>query len=121
MGIGSRRGHRLRTRLWLAGMTGLLLAAKCGDTKKIKELLDDPSRYEGKTVQIAGEVKHSAGVLGAGLYEVDDGTGSLPVVSQSGGAPREGSKVGVEGVFRAAYTFGARTGAVLVESKRYEP
>lgn len=107
--------------LWILATAALLLAAQCKGTTPIRELLDDPSHYDGKTVRIAGEVKSAAGVLGFGGYEVDDGSGSLPVVSQAGGAPKEGARVGVEGTFRSAFTLGTKTGAVLVEQRRYTP
>ena len=98
---------------------GLLLLAACPGVKPIKELLDDPSRYEGKTVRIAGEVTESVGALGVGGYQVKDGTGTLTVVLQSIGAPpRVGAKVGVEGTFRSAFTFGSKTAAVLLEKDR---
>jgi hypothetical protein len=59
--------------------------------------------------------------MGYGAYQIDDGTGTLTVVSQQGGAPREGAKVGVEGEFRSAFTLGDKTAAVLMESKRFTP
>jgi len=102
-------------------LLGLVLLSACPGTKSIKELLDDPARYEGKTVRIAGEVKGSMGALGYGAYPVSDGTGTLPVVSETGGAPRDGARVGVEGTFRAAFTLGTETAAVLVEKRRYIP
>lgn len=98
---------------------GLVLLTACPGTKPIQELLDDPSRFDGQTVRIAGEVKESIGALGLGIYQIDDGTGILTVVSKDGtGAPREGARVGVEGEFRSAFTLGTRTVAVLVEDKR---
>ncbi len=101
---------------------GLVLLAACPGTKPIRELLDDPSRFDGKTVRIAGQVKESIGALGVGAYQVDDGTGTLTVVSKAGnGTPRVGAKVGVEGEFRSAFTLGSRTAAVLVEQKRRSP
>ena len=87
----------------------------------IKTLLDDPSRYDHKTVTIAGEVKESVGALGYGGYRIDDGSGVLTVVTKSGGTPRTGAKVGVEGEFRAAFTLGTETAAVLMEKERFEP
>ena len=87
-------------------------------TTSIKTLLSDPGKYDGKTVRIAGEVDQSIGALGFGAYEVKDGTGTLPVVTQGGGAPSRGSRVGVEGTFRAAYTLGTQSRAVLVEKRR---
>jgi len=90
-------------------------------TTPIKTLLDDPSRFDGKTVRIAGDVQSSVGVLGFGAYKVNDGTGTLSIVTQGGGAPRDGAKVGVEGTFRSAYTIGTQSAAVLVEQRRYTP
>ncbi|HET7225057.1 MAG TPA: hypothetical protein VFK69_05015 [Candidatus Eisenbacteria bacterium] len=84
----------------------------------IRTLLDDPSHWDGRTVRVAGTVTRGAGLLGYGAYTVDDGTGQLNVVSQSGGAPREGASVGVEGTFRAVFTLGTTSGAVLIESRR---
>ena len=98
---------------------GLLLLTGCPGATPIKELLDDPSRFEGKTVRIVGKVKESIGALGYGAYRIDDGTGTLAVVSKGGsGTPRVGATVGVEGEFRSAFTLGTQTAAVLVESKR---
>jgi len=101
--------------------TAAFLFLSCQGATSIKTLLDDPSRFDGKTVRIVGEVQGSVGALGFGAYEVNDGTGTLPVVSQAGGAPRQGAKVGVEGTFRAAYTLGTQSAAVLVEQRRYTP
>jgi hypothetical protein len=98
-----------------------LLSLSCGGTTPIKTLLDDPGRYDGQTVRISGDVQNSVGVLGYGAYTVNDGTGTLSVVTQGGGAPRDGATVGVEGTFRSAYTLGGQTAAVIVEERRYTP
>jgi hypothetical protein len=98
---------------------GLVLLAACPGTKPIKELLDDPGRYDGQIVRIAGEVTQSIGILGYGGYQVNDGTGTITVVFEGGGStPRVGAKVGVEGTFRSAFTVGSVSGAVLVEKGR---
>ena len=101
--------------------TALVVMACNEKTTSIKTLLDDPARFDGKTVRIAGEVQGTIGALGFGAYQVKDGTGMLPVVSERGGAPTRGAKVGVEGTFRAAYTLGTESAAVLVEKRRYTP
>ena len=93
----------------------------CKGTTPIKTLLDDPGRFNGKTVRITGEVERAAGALGVGAYQVNDGTGTLAVVSSTGGAPREGAKVGVEGTLRSAFTVGNVSATVLVEERRYTP
>ncbi|MGQ0702420.1 MAG: hypothetical protein ACT4PM_04715 [Gemmatimonadales bacterium] len=107
-------------KLW--AVTGVLVLLACPPTKTIKELLDDPGRYDGETVRIVGEVKGSVGGLGFGAYQVDDGTGTLTVVTDQGGAtPRTGARVAVEGEFESAFTLGDRTLAVLQEKKRRSP
>ena len=57
-------------------------------------------------------------MLGYGGYTIDDGTGTLTVVTQGGGTPRVGARIGVEGTFRAAFTIGTRSVAVLMEKAR---
>ncbi len=100
----------------------LVLLAACPGVRPITELLDDPGRYDGETVRIAGEVTEAIGALGVGVYEINDGTGTLTVVSKTGrGTPRVGATVGVEGEFRSAFTLGTRTVAVVIEEKRKSP
>lgn len=109
--------RRLSKRLLFVGVALVFMA--CNEkTTSIKTLLADPGKYDGQTVRIAGEVGQSIGALGFGAYEIKDGTGTLPVVTQSGGAPARGARVAVEGTFRAAYTLGTESRAVLVEKKR---
>jgi len=103
-------------------LLGMLATAGCkGSVTPINTLLDDPSRFDKQTVRIAGTVGSTVGVMGYGAYQINDGTGTLTVVSQHGGAPREGAQVGVEGEFRSAFTLGDQTAAVLMETKRFTP
>jgi hypothetical protein len=96
----------------------LLAVSACASVTPIGELLDDPARYDGREVRIEGEVTASAGALGLGAYTVDDGTGTLPVVSETRGSPREGARVRVKGLFEALFTLGANSLAVLREVDR---
>ena len=114
-----RRG-RSPVHLWVLA-TAALVFLSCKGTTSIKTLLDDPGRFDGQTVRIAGDVQGSVGALGFGAYQVNDGTGTLSIVTEGGGAPRQGARVGVEGTFRSAYTLGTQTVAVLVEQRRYTP
>jgi hypothetical protein len=103
----------------LAALTGaLLLITGCAGITPIGELLDNPAKYDGKTVRVEGEVRESAGGLGLGAYQVKDDTGTLTIVSETGGPPRRGSKVGVKGRFEALITLGSRSLAVLREESR---
>jgi hypothetical protein len=102
-------------------MLSALLAAGCAyQTVSVKRLLDDPSHFNGKNVQIHGQTKEGEGALGLGEYRIDDGTGTLTVVTQHGGAPRKGAEVRVQGKFHAVATVGTRSIAVLEEKKRVD-
>ncbi len=114
-----------KSRLFASAFAGAALAlafiAGWRGITPINTLLDDPSRYNGKTVEIVGVVSGAVGVLGYGTYNVNDGTGRIRVVTKEGGAPRDSARVGVEGEFRDAYTLGTETTAVIIENNRFEP
>lgn len=99
----------------------LFVLAGCASITPIGELLDNSSRYDGKTVRIAGDVKGSAGVLVLSAYEVTDGTGTLTVISEGGSPPRTGARIGVKGTFQALFTLGVNSLAVLKEQSRFQP
>jgi hypothetical protein len=108
----------------IASCAVILLAltlGACRGTMPIGDLLDDPGRYDGETVKIKGEVTGSIGALGQGAYRVDDGTGTMNVLSRGRGAPREGAEVGVEGEFRSVFTLGDASQAVILEDRRFDP
>ena len=69
--------------------------AACRETK-VSRLLAEPERWRNKEVGLVGNVTKSVSVLGRGAYQLDDGTGTIWVVSTHG-VPREGARVGVRG------------------------
>jgi hypothetical protein len=84
----------------------LLALAMAGcEGKSINDIKADPSRYSNREVVIAGNVVRSISVLGKGVYEIDDGTGKLWIVSQTG-VPRDGAQVIVKGTVRDGYNLG---------------
>jgi hypothetical protein len=108
---------RLPARATLA--VALMLLAGCASVTPIGDLLQNSSKYNGKDVRIKGEVKGSAGLLGRGGYQVNDGTGTLTVISEISAPPPTGSTVGVKGVFQALLTIGSKSLAVLREKSRF--
>lgn len=98
----------------VVGMTVTLAA--CSRTIHIRDLLDRPQEYNGKTVQIEGTVTQSAGVLGTGAFEIDDGTGKIYVIAQGQGIPREGARTKARGRFESVFSFLGRTMAAIVQS-----
>jgi hypothetical protein len=99
-----------------------LVMAGC-EQKSINEIRADPGRYANREVAVVGNVTRSYSVLGKGTYEIDDGTGKLWVVSESG-VPRNGARVVVKGTIRDAYNLGSlvklpepvTSGLVMIES-----
>ncbi len=104
--------------LFLVAAAVALAGCRGAAPTPISTLLSDPGQYDKKTVRVAGQVTHSISVLNYGGYQIDDGTGQLSIVTQSGGAPREGTQVGVEGEFRTAFTLGTETAAAIIEHRR---
>jgi hypothetical protein len=102
-------------------LASVVLLTGCASVTPIGELLDNSSKYDGKTVRVVGQVQESAGFLGRGAYELKDGTGSLTVLSENASPPRTGSRIGVKGVFQALFTLGIKSLAVLREQSRFQP
>jgi hypothetical protein len=90
----------------------------CPQQKKIGEINQDPQRYVNKDIAIKGTVVKSAGAVVLGLYQVDDGTGTMWVVS-NGNVPAKGSKIGVSGRIEPGFSFGGQSyGTTLREKER---
>ena len=92
-------------------VAGALTSTACASTKTINQLLADPGRYRDDTVKLSGEVVDSYSVANRGAYQIDDGTGRLWVVSESG-VPRKSARVTVTGKVREGFNFGSLTDLV---------
>ena len=101
----------------------VLFLAACQE-KTINQIMADPHRYANREVGIVGHVVQSYSVVGKGVYQVDDGTGKLWVVSDKG-VPRKGARVGVKGTIRDGFSLGSlvklpeavSSGLVMMESQ----
>jgi len=99
-------------------LVGVLFLTACPNRETISKINADPGRYRNKDVAVAGTVTDSYGVLDMGIYEIDDGTGKLLVVTHRG-LPSRGAKVGATGrIFTGANYGGKSYGTVLEESDR---
>jgi hypothetical protein len=78
---------------------------------RIAELKDQPDRYDDKTVSVTGVVTSSWGApfVPFQIYQVDDGTGEITVVSRSGRSPSRGARVQVKGKVGELGVFGGRS------------
>jgi hypothetical protein len=120
-GTSSKSGRfcvvQLRSKLSLTLLliVGTLVLAACPTRTSIEKINRDPGRYAGREVAIGGRVSDSFGLLGAGVYQVDDGTGQMWVYSQGYGVPSNGAKVGVRGNISQGFSFGGRSFAVILK------
>lgn len=100
-------------------LAATLFLVACPQQRSVAEINRDPARYQNKEVAVKGTVVSSFGAIGTGMYEVDDGTGRIWVLSESYGVPSKGSRVGVAGHIIPTFSFGGRSYAtVLRETQR---
>lgn len=78
---------------------------------RVAELKDQPTKYATKSVSVTGVVTSSWGVplLPFQLYNIDDGSGEITVLSQSGRVPARGTRVRVKGKINEFAVFGGRS------------
>jgi hypothetical protein len=78
---------------------------------RIAELKSRPDRYDDKTVSVTGVVTSSWGssLLPFQVYQVDDGSGEITVVSRSRGSVSRGARVEVKGKVGEVGVFGGRS------------
>jgi hypothetical protein len=96
----------------------VLVLAGCPPSTSISKITRDPGRYTGKEVTIAGRVTDSYGALGRGMYQVNDGTGTMWVYSDGFGVPSNGLKVAVTGRVQQGFSFGARSFATILSETK---
>ena len=98
-------------------LAAVLVISGCERTR-ISDINNDPGRYMGKDITVAGEVVNSVGALNQGAFEIDDGTGRLWVMSTAFGVPKNVARVAVTGRIQGGVTIGNRSIAnVLRETK----
>jgi hypothetical protein len=99
-------------------LSGILLLTACPSQTNISKINADPDRYRGKEVGIAGTVTNSYGAMGAGAYEIDDGTGRMWVATRNG-VPSRGARIGAKGYVHNGFSFAGRNfGTVMEETDR---
>jgi hypothetical protein len=107
-------GAAMKKGLIFPVLAGLVLSG-CATTR-IGRINADPSRYQNRDVRVEGSVTNAFGALGAGGYQVDDGTGKIFVISTGSGVPSKGSRVLVSGtVMNGATVLGKSYGTAIRE------
>ena len=86
----------------------------------ISDIKDKPQKYSGKQVLIRGEVTETLSIpfVQEGIYQINDGTGKIWVISQAH-VPSRGEDVTVKGEVKTGFTVADRTfGTVIAEEKK---
>lgn len=109
--------------LCLILLVGIFTVA-CPKRTSIGDLQANPGKYQNKEVAIAGIVKTSYGVSiplvdrSGGIYKVDDGTGSIWVITKRS-VPSKDTRLGIKGKIQNGVNYnGKNYGLVLMEGDR---
>ena len=97
--------QRIRRFVVLTVLASALASASCA-SRSINQVLADPSRYRDREVRLSGAVVDSYSFVNRGAYRIDDGTGTLWVVSNTG-VPRKSARVKVRGTIREGFNIGS--------------
>jgi len=97
----------------LSSFAGLLLAG-CPPRASVAKINQDPGRFAGKEISIAGRVTDSFGAMGSGVFQLDDETGTMWVFSERFGVPASGAKLAVIGRIEQGFAFGGRNFAIIL-------
>ncbi len=112
-----------RARVFIAALLiGALAAASCDrlSARKIGKIVGELDEYDGHTVTVIGTVKERIDVPSIKCYVLNDGTGSIGVVTK-GRLPLVGQKVLAKGRVQRSFTIGVRKLAVIIELPRPTP
>jgi len=91
----------------------VIFAAGCPERRSVANLERNPGKYNGKQVTVVGVVRNTYGggipgtPIGGGIYEVDDGTGTIWVIAH-GSVPHKGAEVAVSGTYGNAISWTGR-------------
>ncbi|MBC7798222.1 MAG: hypothetical protein H7Z37_15225 [Pyrinomonadaceae bacterium] len=115
----------MKMRLSLLGLIlGLAFFASACERVTIGNIENNTARYLNRQVGIIGTVRDSYGLnipfspVRGGIYKVDDGTGSIWVITQNS-VPNKGARIGVKGAVQNGLSFNGRNyGLGMIESDR---
>ncbi len=88
--------------------------------KKISKIVGQLDAYEGRTVTVMGTVEERIDVPAIKCYVLNDGTGSIGVVTK-GRLPLVGQTVLAKGRVQRSFAIGARKLTVVIEQPKPAP
>ena len=87
--------------------------------EQIKTILESPESFQGKIVTVAGKANGALKLpfMEQGLFTLDDGTGTITVITKKG-LPATGEIVTVKGRVQSAFQiFGKTYGVAIVDAE----
>lgn len=100
-----------RTSRLVAAALFAIVTAACASGASVGQLKTNPGRYVDKNITVRGTVTSSFGIplVPFKMYQVDDGTGEILVLSDSDRIPSRGARVRVTGKVSEFAVFGGRS------------
>jgi hypothetical protein len=100
-----------RASLFVAAVFLTVFTAACASGASVGQLKTNPGRYVDRNVTVHGTVTSSWGIplVPLKMYQVDDGTGEILVVSDDNRVPSKGARVRVTGKVSEFAVLGGRS------------
>ncbi|MEJ5210697.1 MAG: OB-fold nucleic acid binding domain-containing protein [Burkholderiales bacterium] len=98
----------------ISALAAVALAA-CTAVTPIGEILAHPRDYAEKTVRVRGEVKSVFSLIFVKYFTLDDGTGTITVVTERP-LPNRGERLEVTGTVKEAFSLGDQTLTLIIEN-----
>ena len=109
----------MNKRLMFLLIPAALLLSSCGTTK-IGRVLADPTHYQNRNVTVEGNVTQAVGAFVAGLYQVEDETGKIYVLSTRSGVPSKGARVQVKGNVTPGLNFMGKSWGTAIRERDHK-
>lgn len=102
--------------LALIFVIGVILSS-CNTDINIKQILDNPRDYDGKELQVKGQVTDIFSLIVIKYFTLKDNTGVITVITDKP-LPKKGSTLKVKGKVQEAFSLGDQQLIVIMESDK---
>lgn len=93
------------------------LVASCAGPVAIGKIVAEPSKYDGKTVTVEGEVSGTQSLLLVKFYSLHDETGKITIVTEEA-MPKDGATKRVKGKVIEALSIADKSLLVIRENRK---
>ena len=97
----------------------IVVIIQCAASVRIGDIKNTPNRFHNKKVTISGTVDETLTlpILGVGIYQLNDGTGTIWVKPKEMSA-KKGERIRLTGTIKVGLTISGKSfGLILIESK----